>query len=141
MTDETVMLSDCFYRTSAKALILDEGGRFLLMLEKKGVWELPGGGLDFGENPHECLVREIQEEMGLELVHIAERPTYFLTAPRRDGKGWIANVIYEVRVKDLDFVPSDECVEIRFFTAEEAAKENLLPHVTKFVRLYDPTRE
>ncbi|NTW30536.1 MAG: NUDIX hydrolase [Candidatus Moranbacteria bacterium] len=135
------MLSDCFNRTSAKALILDEEGRFLLMLEKKGVWELPGGGLDFGENPQQCLAREIQEEMGLEVVHIAERPKYFLTATRRDGQGWIANIIYEVRVADLDFVPSDECVEIRFFTAEEASMENLLPHVTEFVKLFNPTRE
>ncbi|NTW89531.1 MAG: NUDIX hydrolase [Candidatus Moranbacteria bacterium] len=135
------MLSDCFYRTSAKAMILDEGGRFLLMLEKKGVWELPGGGLDFGESPQQCLAREIQEEMGLEVVHIAERPKYFLTAPRRDGQGWIANIIYEVRVANLDFVPSDECVEIRFFTAVEASKENLLPHVREFVKLFNPTRE
>lgn len=141
MTEGTGMLSDCFYRTSAKALIFDDEKRFLLMLEKKGVWELPGGGLDFGESPQQCLAREIQEEMGLEVVHIAERPSYFLTAPRRDGKGWIANIIYEVRVADLDFVPSDECVEIRFFTAEEASMENLLPHVTEFVKLFNPTRE
>ncbi len=45
------MIPNNFYRTSVKALILDDKKRFLLLLEKKGLWELPGGGLDFGENP------------------------------------------------------------------------------------------
>ena len=30
-----------------------------------GLWELPGGGTDFGENPQEALKREMFEEVGL----------------------------------------------------------------------------
>ena len=30
-----------------------------------GLWELPGGGTDFGENPQEALKREVFEEVGL----------------------------------------------------------------------------
>ena len=30
-----------------------------------GLWELPGGGTNFGENPQEALKREIFEEVGL----------------------------------------------------------------------------
>ena len=32
-----------------------------------GTWWLPGGGLEFGESPGECLVRECMEETGLEV--------------------------------------------------------------------------
>ena len=32
-----------------------------------GTWWLPGGGLEFGESPGECLVREFMEETGLEV--------------------------------------------------------------------------
>jgi 8-oxo-dGTP diphosphatase len=32
-----------------------------------GTWWLPGGGVEFGESPGECLVREFLEETGLEV--------------------------------------------------------------------------
>lgn len=56
-------IPNCFYRISIKALILDEEKRFLLVKEDNGLWELPGGGLDFKENPQEGIKREMKEEM------------------------------------------------------------------------------
>jgi len=32
--------------------------------------KFPGGGLEFGEGPIECLRREIMEEMGMEIVNV-----------------------------------------------------------------------
>jgi len=138
MKKEIENIPDCFYRISIKALILDEQKRFLLALEKKGVWELPGGGLDFGEKPEEGLIREIKEETGLEITDISKLPAYYFTAQRRNNGKWFCHILHEVKVKDLNFTPSDECVELRFFTKEEALKENILPHVAKFVEMYDP---
>ena len=35
------------------------------------MWDLPGGHVEEGETPRECILREIKEEMGLELEGIA----------------------------------------------------------------------
>lgn len=128
-------MADSFYRISVKALILDEENRFLLALEEKGIWELLGGGLEYGEKPYDCLIRELKEEAGLEVTGIKPKPSYFVTSKNAKGE-WKANIIYEVKVKNLDFQPSEECVELRFFTKSEALKEELYPTVLEFVKEY-----
>lgn len=105
--------------------------------ENNGLWEFPGGGLDFGEKPFECLAREMKEEAGLVATSISKQPSYFVTALNIDGK-WKSNVFYETKVRDLNFTPSDECVELRFFTKEEALREKLYPVVKEFIKEFNP---
>jgi len=55
---------------SAVALI-DRDGRVLLAQRPEGksmagLWEFPGGKIEDGESPEDCLVRELQEELGIE---------------------------------------------------------------------------
>ena len=130
-------IPNSYYRTSVKALILDDEKRILLILEDNGLWELPGGGLDFGEKPHDCIARELREEMGLEVTQISKQPSYFVSALNTTGE-WKTNVMFETKVRDLNFTPSDECREIRFFTKEEALKLNLFPIVREFLNEFDP---
>lgn len=52
--------------------VLFEGGRVLLTQRKKGthlegLWELPGGKIDVDEDPRDALVRELREELGIEV--------------------------------------------------------------------------
>lgn len=52
------------------AAVLEKNGRWLIAKRKKGdrfagLWEFPGGKLEHGESPEECLVRELSEELGI----------------------------------------------------------------------------
>lgn len=132
------MNEQCYYRISIKGLAIDETGRFLLAREDNGKWEMMGGGLDHGEDPITGLRREIQEETGLTVTFISPFPKYFITAPRLGHDTYIANVIYEIKLKDLNFTPSEECQELRYFSVEEARKEDLLPNVSRLLDVFDP---
>jgi 8-oxo-dGTP diphosphatase len=57
-------------RVAAYALIVDERAQILLVRVAPGYaavgqWTLPGGGLNFGEDPSEGALRELEEETGL----------------------------------------------------------------------------
>jgi mutator protein MutT len=45
--------------------VLFEDGRVVLLQNERGSWELPGGRLDPGEEPAACLMREVTEELGI----------------------------------------------------------------------------
>lgn len=126
-----------YYRVSIKGIVIDENTRILLSLEDNGKWEMLGGGLDHGEDPIACLKREINEETGLTVTYISPTPKYFLTCKRRNADTYIANIIYEIKLKDLKFTPSDECQELRFFSIEEMKQVDLFPNVEKLIELIE----
>lgn len=130
------MDKQCYYRVGIKGIVIDEQNRILLTKEDNGKWEMLGGGLEHGEDPIDCLRREIKEEAGLEVTYISPSPKYFLTAARiGTTPGYVANIIYEIRLKDLDFIPSDECLELKFFTLEDMEKVDLFPNVQKLLTI------
>lgn len=120
---------------SVKGIVTDDQGRILLARENDDAWDLLGGGLEHNENPLEGLKREIMEETGLTVVSVSPSPKYFVTAPRRHHSSFVANVIYEIKLADLNFTPSDECQELRFFSVKEMAEVELFPNVQKLYEL------
>jgi 8-oxo-dGTP diphosphatase len=55
----------------AACALVDADGRVLLAQRPEGkqlagLWEFPGGKVEPGETPEDCLVRELREEIGVE---------------------------------------------------------------------------
>lgn len=125
---------DAFYRVSVKGLCVRDG-KILLMREGEslgGMWELPGGGLDFGEDIREGFKREIEEETGLVVTRMSEKPEYIWTTRIENWRGmdWYYTIIlgYRIEFKNLDFKPTEECRELKFISKEELMQIDLKEH-------------
>lgn len=57
-------------KVALKALIQNEEGKLLVCMNSYGnePWDLPGGTMNAGEHPHEALVREVKEELGVDIT-------------------------------------------------------------------------
>lgn len=67
-------LKNAFYKKftivkAAGGLVQDEKDR-ILMIFRRGKWDLPKGKLDKGEKLEECAVREVEEETGIQQTQL-----------------------------------------------------------------------
>jgi len=66
----------------AAAALVDADGRVLICQRPQGkqlagLWEFPGGKVEAGETPEACLIRELEEELGIAVTHACLAPFVF----------------------------------------------------------------
>jgi 8-oxo-dGTP diphosphatase len=98
---------------SAFAIILQDDLILLVKAREKENWQLPGGRLEIGESSADALIREVQEETGLD----AEPRR--LTGTYRRSDGTVAR-IYEARARGSLSGPRGEIVALRWVSIAEA---------------------
>ncbi len=106
----------------------DENNRLLLQQRPTqkhhgGLWEFPGGKVENGETPRLALVREIAEELGIEIENIALAP--LLVAD--DGPdGSVVLFLYSCRSWRGEIIPHDG-QQWGWFACAQAAQLALAP--------------
>jgi len=64
-TDEEALGSGAFPRLRYCLIVARHSGKALMVYNRRrGVWEVPGGGIEKGETARDCIVRELMEESG-----------------------------------------------------------------------------
>jgi len=104
--------------------IIQRGEKFLLIkqeLPEKIVWDLPGGKVDYGENPYKTLEREVMEEIHLSIDIV--KPLGFFWFFRTDGTQVICTTfLCTPKSNEIDLTknPADENVtDYRWVTKDE----------------------
>ncbi len=110
------------YPVSIKGVVV-RSDRVLLLRNERQEWELPGGRLELGETPPQCVAREIAEETGwaVEAGPILDAWTYDIAQVQRH----VFIVTYGCHLRpgqdDIEPVLSHEHKQVGLFTAAEVA--------------------
>lgn len=120
--------------------------KVLLILHKKlGLWLPPGGHIELDEDPEEALIREIQEELGIDVQIFGNKPermtdrTKFLYVPAfldihkiSDGHRHIGMQYFCTTDTDKLTMNDGELSDYKWFSAEEIETSTLLIPEVKF---------
>jgi mutator protein MutT len=114
---------------TASAVVGDGEGRVLLSRRARdpfaGKWDLPGGFVEEGEPPLDCVRRELREEAG---IGLAEERLLGIWMDEYEYKGRVVatlNVYYAARVGNGTLEPGDDVAELRWLAPAEVPVEEL----------------
>jgi ADP-ribose pyrophosphatase YjhB (NUDIX family) len=103
--------------------ILPDGTIVLIRRRDNGLWSLPGGMVDWGEDIPNTVERELKEETGLDLIKIT-RLVGVYSAPDRDPRIHSICVVVEAEVQgSMSVQDTLEVMEIQAFSLDSLPTE------------------
>lgn len=88
----------------------------------QSLWELPGGGVNIGEDPQNALIREVKEEIGITLNSL--KPVLVWHMKRDEGE--IIGITYLCYVDDNKLSLSEEHVDYAWIKTDEIKNYDLI---------------
>ncbi len=105
--------------------ILPDGRIVLIQRRDNGLWGLPGGIVDWGEDVTTAVKRELAEETGLEVVKIC-RLVGVYSAPDRDPRMHSICVVVEAEVTGVMTIQDkNEVLNVQAFAIDSLPKGKL----------------
>ncbi|MCC7207177.1 MAG: NUDIX domain-containing protein [Anaerolineae bacterium] len=103
------------------AIIVDDEGRVFLARRgpragnERGLWEFPGGAVEFGETLRDALVREIREEYGITIA-VEDMLTVTDHILPDEGQHWVSpSYVCRIVSGTPVIIEPDKCAEIGWF--------------------------
>jgi ADP-ribose pyrophosphatase YjhB (NUDIX family) len=116
-------------KPTASALVLDDEGRIMFSRRARdpaaGKFDLPGGFVEEGEHPLECLHRELREEAGISLRDTEFVGIFMDWYSVRERRVSTLNLYWSARIADGTPAPADDVTELRFFAPDEVPRDEL----------------
>ncbi len=129
-----------WYRSSSPAVgaTIVRGGRALVTVRagepEKGRVDLPGGFLQVGEHAVDGIVREVREELGVE-IEVAGGPFLLEMHTYGEDGGYVLPIGFRARIVSGEPNPTDDVANVRWISAEEIDDTDFAwEHDRRFVR-------
>jgi ADP-ribose pyrophosphatase YjhB (NUDIX family) len=120
------------YSIGAFAIILDSQDRVLLCHRRDyDLWNLPGGGANLNEAPWECVVREVKEEVGLDVTVERLAGVY----SKRHQTDLVFSFV--CRITGGEQTLTDEADQIEYFSIEKMPKNTSSKQVERIRDVLD----
>lgn len=113
-----------------------EIGDKILLIERKYPpygWALPGGFVDIGETVEEAVVREVKEEVGLNIKEIEQFHVY--SDPKRDPRLHTVSVVFKATTSGKPKA-SDDAKNFGLFSESEINNLNIVFDHKKIITDY-----
>ena len=112
--------TDYLYRLSIKSIIFNEDDKILFVKESgRDWWDLPGGGMDHGEDIKSALAREMHEEVNLNGDF--EYKIIYVDEPKllERIEAYQVRLFFIVKPENMDFSPGEDGDELAFMSIDE----------------------
>lgn len=114
-----------FIGVGVGAIIVADDGRLLLSRRgpkaknERGLWEFPGGSVEFGERLADALKREMEEEYGV-AIEVGELLDVVDHVLPDEGQHWVSpTFICRLTGGEPVIREPDKCAEVRWFGPDE----------------------
>ena len=122
------------------AVIVNEEGKVFLAKRgqkarnERGMWQIPGGSVEFGETYQDALKREVKEEHGVEIevIKLLDVSNHIMPEEKQH---WVSPILLcRITSGTPQILEPEKCDEIGWFSLEEIQNMPAAPGVKKAVK-------